>query len=307
MSASRIATSETSGRSSPSRSRLTHHYVKHARSKIANDLDTLDRVDVRMQVAHLDAVLGQELGQVFGHALGQRGDQYPIALIGTQLDLRQHVVDLRACRAHLNLRIDQPGRAHQLFDHLHECSARRGGCAERTRAAHLRSNSSSERSRCRAPTAAGTKLTAFSCARDRRATAASCGIVMRFVDEHQRVRGNIRPTGRAHPASLPRYGACSFRPPAEPARSALISNRCAARCAGPRPLSFVRTCHAFLPLLLDASLARTTFWRGVTYATSIKTVKRGSLPTRPVSGLTLDRSPRHRINRLGPPVRVLAG
>ena len=53
------------------------HHVEYAGTQVANDLDALNRVDVRMQVAHLDAVFGQKLGQVFRHALGQRRDQTP--------------------------------------------------------------------------------------------------------------------------------------------------------------------------------------------------------------------------------------
>ena len=45
-------------------------HVEFAEPKIADDLDALDRVDVGMQVAHLDAVLRKIVGQVFRHALG---------------------------------------------------------------------------------------------------------------------------------------------------------------------------------------------------------------------------------------------
>ena len=93
-------------------------HVEFAEAQVADDLHALDRVDVRVQIAHLDAVLGQIVGQVLGHALGQRGHQHALVLVDAQLDLRQQVVDLRRGRAHLERRIDQAGRPHQLLDHL---------------------------------------------------------------------------------------------------------------------------------------------------------------------------------------------
>ena len=44
-------------------------HVEHAQAKVADDLDPLDRVDIRVQVAHLDLVLGQVFGELLGHAL----------------------------------------------------------------------------------------------------------------------------------------------------------------------------------------------------------------------------------------------
>ena len=70
-----------------------------------------------MQIAHLDTVFGQEIGQLLGHALGQYRYEYPLPRLDAQMDLRQHVVDLGARRAHFDLRIDQSGRSHQLLDH----------------------------------------------------------------------------------------------------------------------------------------------------------------------------------------------
>ena len=47
-------------------------HVEHAEAQVADDLDALQRVDVGVEVAHLDAVFGQVVGEVLGHALGQR-------------------------------------------------------------------------------------------------------------------------------------------------------------------------------------------------------------------------------------------
>ena len=52
--------------------------VELAKPQVADDLDSLDGLDVRVQVAHPHAVLVQVLGEVLGHALGQRRDQHAL-------------------------------------------------------------------------------------------------------------------------------------------------------------------------------------------------------------------------------------
>ena len=102
LSASRMATSDTSGMSRPSRSRLmptSTSNLPRRRSRMISD--ALHGFHVRVQVAHLHAVLVQVLGEVFRHALGERGDQHALVLRRAQLDLREHVVHLRRHRAAL--------------------------------------------------------------------------------------------------------------------------------------------------------------------------------------------------------------
>ena len=86
-------------------------HVEGAQPQVAQDLDPLHRVDVAVQVAHLHAVVGQVVGQLLGHALGQRGDQHALVLLDADADFLQHVVDLVRGRAHLDLGVDQAGRA----------------------------------------------------------------------------------------------------------------------------------------------------------------------------------------------------
>ncbi|MCY1188484.1 hypothetical protein D9M73_295990 [compost metagenome] len=62
-------------------------------------------------------MVGQVIAEVLGHALGQRGRQHTLACRDTLADLRQQVVDLGQRRAHLYLRVDQPGRTHHLLHH----------------------------------------------------------------------------------------------------------------------------------------------------------------------------------------------
>ncbi len=54
-------------------------HVEHAAPQVAQDLDALERVDVRVQVADLDAELLVVRRQVLGHPLGQRRDQHALA------------------------------------------------------------------------------------------------------------------------------------------------------------------------------------------------------------------------------------
>ena len=92
-----------------------HQHVEHAQAQIANDLDPFHRVDVRVQVANPDAVLLEELGQVFSHALGQRRNQDPFLALHAQADLRQHIVNLAGSGTHVHARIDQAGGTHDLL------------------------------------------------------------------------------------------------------------------------------------------------------------------------------------------------
>ena len=117
MSASRIATRETSGRSSPSRSRLTpDQHVVLAEPQVADDLDPFEGVDLRVQVADLDPVLEQVVGQVLRHLLGQGRDQDAVSGLGDAPDLIHQVVDLVLGLTHLDLGVDDPGRPHDLLD-----------------------------------------------------------------------------------------------------------------------------------------------------------------------------------------------
>ncbi len=60
----------------------------------------------------------QVLGQVLGHALGERGHQRALSLGRARLDLLEQVVDLPLGGAHLDHRVEQPRRADDLLDHL---------------------------------------------------------------------------------------------------------------------------------------------------------------------------------------------
>ena len=114
-----------------------HQHVEFAQAQIADDLDPFDGVDVGVQIAHLDPVLVQIVGQVLGHALGQGRDQHAFALFHPQIDFRQQIVHLGSRRPHLDHRVDQAGGTHDLLDHLTRVRVlvvgRRGGNKNRLR------------------------------------------------------------------------------------------------------------------------------------------------------------------------------
>ena len=57
-----------------------HHHIVDAQAQVAQDLDALQRVDLAVQVVGLDAHFFEVVGQVLGHALGQRRHQDALAL-----------------------------------------------------------------------------------------------------------------------------------------------------------------------------------------------------------------------------------
>ena len=86
------ATSETSGRTSPSRSRSRRPARRTRRAQLADDLDSLERVDLRVRVARLHARLEQVVGQVHRHFLVSVVRSSAAVLAAP--DLVQQVVDL---------------------------------------------------------------------------------------------------------------------------------------------------------------------------------------------------------------------
>jgi hypothetical protein len=109
-----------------------HQHVEGAQAQVAQDLHALHGVDVAVQVAHLHAVVRQVVGQLLGHALGQRGDEHTLVDLHADADLLQHVVHLRGGGPHFDLGVDQAGGPHHLLHHLRRCvpSPSRPGVAE---------------------------------------------------------------------------------------------------------------------------------------------------------------------------------
>lgn len=96
----------------------THQHIEASQPEVANDLDTLNGIDIRVQVADPHTVLTEEIRQVFSHSLGQGGDQHPITLGHPHPNLRQKILDLRPGGPDFDRRIDEPGGANHLLHHL---------------------------------------------------------------------------------------------------------------------------------------------------------------------------------------------
>ena len=92
--------------------------VEHAETEIAQDLDALDRLDLRVEVLDLHAHLAQVVGEVLGHLLCERGDDGALTALHPRADLRQQVVDLLVGRPHLDLGVDEARRTDDLLHGL---------------------------------------------------------------------------------------------------------------------------------------------------------------------------------------------
>ena len=64
---------------------------------------------------HLDIDLLHIVSQIFRHLLSQSSDKYALLFLGTFANLCQKVIDLSPGGAYADLRIEQPGRANDLF------------------------------------------------------------------------------------------------------------------------------------------------------------------------------------------------
>ncbi len=69
-----------------------------------------------MHVAAADADFGVVAGEVFGHALGESGDEDALIFCGAVADLGEEIVDLAFDGADFDYRIDEAGGADNLFD-----------------------------------------------------------------------------------------------------------------------------------------------------------------------------------------------
>src|SRR5207302_2660873 len=90
--------------------------VELTTAQVAKNADALERLDFRMQVAAFHAHLAEILGEVLGHAFGERGDEHALALLGADVNLLEQIVHLALYRTHFDLWIDEAGGTDHLFD-----------------------------------------------------------------------------------------------------------------------------------------------------------------------------------------------
>jgi hypothetical protein len=108
LSASRIATSDTSAGRALAEQVHADQHVEVALPQVVQDLDPLERLDLAVQVPAADAGLLDVRRQVLRQALGQRRHQHPLAALDALLDRGQQVRHLALGRVDLDLRVDQP-------------------------------------------------------------------------------------------------------------------------------------------------------------------------------------------------------
>ena len=83
-----------------------------------------------MHVVDLNAGIKQVVGQVLGHALGERGHQHALFAGNALANLILKIVNLPTNRTHIDLGVEQAGRTNNLFNivltHAQLIVARRG-------------------------------------------------------------------------------------------------------------------------------------------------------------------------------------
>ena len=71
-----------------------------------------------MQVSHSQTLFEEVVGEILGHLLGEGGHEDAVTHFDSLGDILHEVVDLTLGRLHDHLRVDQPGRSHDLFHDL---------------------------------------------------------------------------------------------------------------------------------------------------------------------------------------------
>ena len=85
--------------------------------KPRQNLDSLDRVDVAVQIAHFQPDIAKIIGQILGGSFGQGGNQDALVLFHPLAAKLDRVIDLVFQRLDRDLWIKQTGRANDLLDH----------------------------------------------------------------------------------------------------------------------------------------------------------------------------------------------
>ena len=94
----------------------TNQHIEHAGTQILQNLHTLQRIDIGVDVAVADAHAVKIFRELLGHALRDGRHEHLLIALGTAVDLGNQVVDLTLRGAHLQRRIDQTRRADKLLD-----------------------------------------------------------------------------------------------------------------------------------------------------------------------------------------------
>ena len=68
-----------------------------------------------MQIAHPDSEVFHVIGEILRHPFRERRDQYLIMIFNFLIDFTDQIIDLSLDRTHVHIRIQQTGRAYDLF------------------------------------------------------------------------------------------------------------------------------------------------------------------------------------------------
>ena len=112
-------------------------HVELAAAQVGEDGGPLQGLDLGMEVADPRPDLGEVGRQVLGHSLGQGGDEHPPAAADHGADLAEQVVDLVLRGTHLDLGVEQPGRADHLLHDLARAQRELVGAGGRRHEEHL--------------------------------------------------------------------------------------------------------------------------------------------------------------------------
>ena len=90
-------------------------YVEHVQSHVPNDLRTLQRVNIGMQVLHANADLLQIVRKILRHALCQCRHENLVVLCHFPIDLAHQIINLPLHGTHNDLGVQQSRRSDDLF------------------------------------------------------------------------------------------------------------------------------------------------------------------------------------------------
>ncbi|MNY64128.1 hypothetical protein D3C86_2011940 [compost metagenome] len=91
--------------------------MKGAQPEITQNRHALQRLDVRMHIAHLDADFLEIIGQILGHFLRQGCNQHALVTLHPFTDFADQIINLPLSRTNLDNRVQKTGRTYNLLNH----------------------------------------------------------------------------------------------------------------------------------------------------------------------------------------------
>ena len=95
-----------------------HQHVELAQAQVTDDLHALNGSDIMVHIPAADAGIGEVIGQILRHFLGQGSHQAALALGDLGIDLADQVVDLPFYGANEDFRVQQARGPDDLLHHL---------------------------------------------------------------------------------------------------------------------------------------------------------------------------------------------